>query len=294
MDLRRTTIPAAALTALLALLPLTAAAQPAPPPDDSAPAPVSARATGVATRADATPGAGAATPVHEVFWMNALRSDHDRRALRTAGSRMRTDVTHLRRAHVDIGVLAETAPDQRRDFRRMAGRTWALVGGGNVIDNVVLYRRSAFTPIGRQSMTIRYVHGQRIHVVIPVLQDKVSGGVIAVIPVHNPRIQDNPWRRISLAREVAKVKQLRRQHPDWQVMIAGDFNAEWTPSCAFTRIGMKSLLSTRRHCHRVLPIDQMYATPGLRPHAYRAVATSATDHRREYHAKVVLAAAAGA
>lgn len=229
-------------------------------------------------------------PVHEIFWMNVLRSNHDRRALRTAPSRMHTDVVHLRRAHVDIGVLAETAPDQRRDFRRLAGRTWALVGGGNVIDNVVIYRRSAFTPIGQESMTIRYIHGQRIHVAIPVLRDDVSGGVVAVIPVHNPRIQDNPWRRISLALEVAKVSQLRRQHPDWQVLIAGDFNAEWTPACAFTHIGLKSLIATRRHCHRVLPIDQMYATPGLRPHAYRAVATTATDHHREYHAKVVLPA----
>lgn len=282
MDLRRTTIPAAALTALLALLPLAAAAEPAPRAavPDTMPTPVS---TPVATVASTTP------VVHEVFWMNALRSNHDRRALRTAHSRMHTDVAHLRRAHVDIGVLAETAPDQRRDFRRLAGRTWALVGGGNTIDNVVLYRRTAFTPVGRESMTIRYVHGQRIHVAIPVLKDNKSGGMVAVIPVHNPRIQDNPWRRISLAREVAKIKQLRRQHPDWQVMIAGDFNAEWTPSCAFTHIGMKSLVSTRRHCHRVLPIDQMYATPGLKPHAYRAVPTPATDHHREYHAKIVLA-----
>ena len=220
--------------------------------------------------------------------MNALRSNHDRRARLTSRSRMHTDVSHLRRAHVDIGVLAETAPDQRRDFRRLAGRTWALVDGGNVIDNVVLYRRSAFTLIGRESMTIRYIHGQPIHVAIPVLQDKVSGGVVAVIPVHNPRIQDNPWRRISLAREVIKVKRLRRQHPDWQVIVAGDFNAEWTPACAFTHIGMKSLIATRGHCHRVLPIDQMYATAGLKPHGYRAVPTSATDHHREYHAKVVL------
>ena len=80
----------------------------------------------------------------------------------------------------------------------------------------------------------------------------------------------------------------RLPHPAWQVVIAGDFNAEWTPSCAFTHLGLASLLSTREHCHRTLPIDQMFATPGLRPHGYRAVRTSATDHHREYHAKLVL------
>lgn len=271
MDLRRTTtIRFAALTTFLALVPFSALGQPAPVPADGAD--------------------GAATPARQVrtfFWMNALRSDHDHHARVTADSRMRTNVTHLRRAHVDLGVLAETAPDQRRDFRRLAGDTWALVGGGNTIDNVVLYRRSAFTLIDRESLTIRYVHGQRIHLAIPVLRDTASGGVVAVIPVHNPRLKVGRWRAISLDKEVAKVKRLRRAHPDWEVVIAGDFNAEWTPSCAFTHIGMTSLVSTRQRCHKVLPIDQMYATPGLRPHGYRAVHTSATDHGREYHAKLV-------
>lgn len=271
MDLRRTTtIRLAALTALLSLFPFAASGQSAP-----------------AQSAPGSPSAPA-RQAHEFFWMNALRSNHDRHARTTADARMRTTITHLRKATTDLGVLAETAPDQRRDFRRLAGGTWALVDGGNRIDNVVFYRRSAFTQVGLQHLTIRYIHGQRIHLAIPVLRDEESGGVVAVIPVHNPRIRDNPWRRISLAREVAKVKQLRRQHPTWQVVIAGDFNAEWTPSCAFTHVGMSSLVSTRQHCHKILPIDQMYATPGLHPHGYRAVHTSATDHHREYHSKLVL------
>ena len=279
MDPRRTTI-RTALAALLTALPLTvlpplsslspASAEPAPTDDGSAPPPVSA-------------------PVlREFFWMNALRSNHDARARATAGSRMRTDIDHLRRGRVDFGVLAETAPDQRHDFRRLGGDTWALVTGGNAIDNVVFYRRSAFSLVDRESLTIRYVGGQRVRLAVPVLQDRDSGSRVAVIPVHNPRQKVGPWRRISLAREVAKVQQLRRRHPAWEVVIAGDFNAEWTPACAFTHIGLDSLVATRRTCHRRLPIDQMYATPGLRPHGYRGVPTSATDHHREYHATLVL------
>lgn len=268
MDLRRTTtIRFAALAATLTLLPWTASAEPASP-----------------TTADPP----ATAQVRQFFWMNALRSNHDRHARTSADSRMRTDVRHLRRSHVDLGVLAETAPDQRRDFRRLGGDTWALVDGGNTIDNVVFYRRTAFSRVGTESMTIRYVRGQRIHVTIPVLQDAATGTDVAVIPVHNPRQKAGRWRRISLAREVDEIRRLRRDHPAWQVVVAGDFNAEWTPSCAFTHIGLESLISTRAHCHRVLPIDQMFATPGLRPHGYRAVHTTATDHHREYHAKLVL------
>lgn len=280
MDLRRTTIRAAVLTAFLALIPLTAAAEPAPVEGDSVPSPPAAVA--------AAQPAAIHRQVREFFWMNALRSNHDRRARATADSRMRTNIAHLRRAHVDFGVLAETAPDQRRDFRHLGGSTWALVDGGNTIDNVVFYRRTAFRLLDRESLTIRYVHGQRIHLPIPVLADRATGAVVAVIPVHNPRLTVGPWRRISLDLEVARVKRLRREHPDWQVVVAGDFNAEWTPACAFTHAGMTSLVTTRQQCHRILPIDQMYATPGLRPHGYRVVPTTATDHRREYHAKLVL------
>ncbi|WGL51116.1 hypothetical protein P5P86_14235 [Nocardioides sp. BP30] len=273
------------LTALLAVLPLTAAAEPAPTDDGTAPAPPP-----VVVPAQPAAAQPATTPrrTRVFFWMNALRSNHDRHARATAGSRMRTDIAHLRRADVDFGVLAETAPDQRRDFRRLGGSTWALVDGGNAIDNVVFYRRTAFTLLERGSLTIRYVHGQRIRLPIPVLADRVTGAKVAVMPVHNPRISAGPWRRISLDREVTRLRQLRRRHPDWQIVVAGDFNAEWTPACAFTRAGMSSLVATRQRCHRILPIDQMYATPGLRPHGYRAVHTTATDHHREYHAKLLL------
>jgi hypothetical protein len=277
MDLRRTTIRSAALAALLIALPLAATAEPAPADDGPAPPPPLLAA------------APAPAPVmREFFWMNALRSDHDAHARATAGSRMRTDVDHLRRGRVDFGVLAETAPDQRHDFRRLGGDTWALVTGGNTIDNVVFYRRSALALVDREALTIRYVGGQRVRLAIPVLQDRATGNRVAVIPVHNPRQKVGPWRRISLAREVAKVRQLRRRHPAWEVVIAGDFNAEWTPACAFTHLGLDSLVATRHTCHRRLPIDQMYATPGLRPHDYRGVPTSATDHHREYHATLVL------
>lgn len=311
MDLRRTTIRSAALTALLAVLPLTAAAQSDPDRDAVRPAATLAAApyavpadTPVAVPVDPPPApadpppdssddqpvdaAPRARQLRTFFWMNALRSNHDRHARATAGSRMRTNVAHLRRGGIDFGVLAETAPDQRRDFRRLGGDTWALVGGGNTIDNVVFYRRSAFAMVGRESLTIRYVHGERVRLTVPVLRDRVSGGEVAVIPVHNPRLKVGPWRRISLEREVAKVQQLRRRAPGRAVVIAGDFNAEWTPACAFTRIGLLSPIATEQHCHRTLPIDQMYATPELRPHGYRRVHTTATDHHSEYHVKLRL------
>jgi hypothetical protein len=110
---------------------------------------------------------------------------------------------------------------------------------------------------------------------------------VAVIPVHNPQWHVGPWRSVSLRLELAKIRQLRRAHHDWQIIIAGDFNAEASAACGIMSLGLVSAAIDRRHCGRVRAIDQMYATPQLRPHAYRSVHTNATDHLREYHAKLV-------
>jgi endonuclease/exonuclease/phosphatase (EEP) superfamily protein YafD len=194
----------------------------------------------------------------------------------------------MRAAGTDLGVLAEVAGDQRAAFRRIAGPGWALVAGGNAVDNVVVYRRAAFTQVAHSSMTTRYNGGQRIHVRIPVLRDNATGTEVAVIPVHNPQWHVGPWRTISLRLEMAKIRQLRRAHHDWQIIIAGDFNAAGSSACGFLRRGLPSPAVTRRHCERLRAIDQMYATPSLSPHGYRSVHTDATDHHREYHAKLVL------
>jgi hypothetical protein len=231
---------------------------------------------------------GGHSQARRFFWMNALRSTAGARAHRTATSRMHLNVEHLRAAQVDFGVFAETEPDQRADFRRFAGSTYRLVTGHNRLDNVVFYRRSAFRLVDTLSMTTRYTHGERIHTAIPVLRDRVSGGVVAVIPVHNPKLSTSArWRALDLAKELARVQRLQRQHPSWQVVVAGDFNGEWTPACTFTRAGLVSPLVTAGRCRHVgKVIDQMFATPGLRPHGYRAVHTTATDHHREYHVTV--------
>lgn len=265
---RRTTTLPAALLALLILLVSTAVSAPAATADQGD---------------DHRP-----TQARRFFWMNALRSTAGARAHRTATSRMHLNVEHLRAAAIDFGVFAETEPDQRADFLRFAGSTYALVTGHNQLDNVVFYRRSAFTLVDTRSMTTRYTQGQRIHTAIPVLRDRVSGGIVAVIPVHNPKLSTSArWRALDLAKELARVQRLQRQHPSWQVVVAGDFNGEWTPACTFTRAGLLSPLVTADRCRHVgTIIDQMFATPGLRPHDYRAVHTSATDHHREYHVTV--------
>jgi hypothetical protein len=265
MHRRTTTLPAALLTLLI--LAVSAPAAIADPGDQRA---------------------GDHPQARRFFWMNALRSTAGVRAHRTATSRMHLNVEHLRTAQIDFGVLAETEADQRADFRRFAGSTYRLVTGHNRLDNVVFYRRAAFRLVDTLSMTTRYTHGERVNTVIPVLRDRVSGGVVAVIPVHNPKLSTSAhWRALDLAKELARVRRLQRQHPSWQVVIAGDFNGEWTPACAFTGAGLVSPLVSARRCRHVgSVIDQMFATPGLRPHDYRAVHTTATDHHREYHATV--------
>lgn len=274
---RRTTISAAALFALLlvafAAVPANAQTDPTDGTDGSA----------------GTAGAHP-TQVRRFFWMNAERSTASARAARTATSRMRTTVAALRSQAIDFGVLAETEPDQRADFRRLAGPTYRLVTGHNRLDNVVFYRPSAFRLLDTESMRTRYDHGQVIHTAIPVLQDRASGRVVAVIPVHNPKLTAaRHWRQVDLDREVARATRLQRQHPDWQVVVAGDFNGEWTPACAFTHAGLLSPLTGPGRCRHVgLIIDQMFATSGLDPRGYRAMRTSATDHHRAYRVKLTL------
>jgi endonuclease/exonuclease/phosphatase (EEP) superfamily protein YafD len=293
MDLRRTTtLRFAALSALFTVFAWTAATPANAGEATLAPTtPVTAPITAAGTAAGTPPGttSASARPARHTrtfFWMNAMRSNLDRRARATASARMRTDVRHIRRAGADLAVLAEVAGDQRAEFRRYAGDGWALVGGGNDVDNVVVYRRAAFTQVGHESMTTRYNGGQRIHVTIPVLRDDVTGTQVAVIPVHNPQWHTGQWRTVSLRLELAKVKQLRRTHRDWQIIIAGDFNAEASSACAFTHLGLRSPAVDKQHCGRLHAIDQMYATPQLRPHDYRSRPTPATDHRREYLAEL--------
>ena len=272
MDLSRTTtLRFAVLSALLVALPWAATPAPAAA-DEATPAPAAAQQV---------------RSVHAFFWMNAMRSNLDRRARATASSRMRTDVAHMRASHTDLAVLAEVAADQRRAFRRLAGPRRAMVTGGNAIDNIVVYRRTAFTEVAHTAMTTRYNGGQRIHVTIPVLRDNATGTEVAVIAVHNPQWNVGPWRAISIRAEVAKIKELRRTRPQWRVVIAGDFNAAGRSACAFARIGLASAFLSRSHCGRIKAIDQMYASPSLKPHDYRSVRTGATDHGREYHAKLV-------
>ena len=319
MSLRRTTtIRFAALATLLTVLPWAAnahsgcddascagtvrttsaitAPMAASVPLPSAPATDSTGSTGSTdsstdTATDVSPSTPtvAAKPLRvtrSFFWMNAMRSNLDWRARVTAADRMRTDVAHMREDKTDLGVLAEVAADQRADFRRLGGKTWAMVAGGNQIDNVVVYRRTAFTQVARSTMTTRYNDGLPIHVNIPVLRDNVTGTLVAVIPVHNPQWHAGPWRTVSLRLEMAKIRQLRRTHRDWQIVIAGDFNAAASSACGLMGLGLASAQVDRRHCNRVRAIDQMYATPRLQPHAYRSVRTTATDHLREYHARL--------
>lgn len=314
MDLRRTTtMRVAALSALFIAIPWVASAQsdcsseacatsvatspvaaavaiPSGSPSTSPSTAPGTAPSGSPSTASAVTGASAKPlrAVRSFFWMNAMRSNLDWRARVTAADRMRTDVTHMREDGTDLGVLAEVAADQRADFRRIGGDTWAMVTGGNQVDNVVVYRRTAFTEVAHTSMTTRYNGGQRIHVTIPVLRDTLTGTQVAVIPVHNPQWHAGPWRSVSLRLEMAKIRQLRRQHHDWRIVIAGDFNAEGSAACGFLHLGLASAAVDRRSCGRERAIDQMYASPQLQPHAFRSVPTNATDHRREYHAKLVL------
>lgn len=228
------------------------------------------------------PAAQAASAPHNFYWVNAQRASLTGKT--SAVKRMKNLVKYVKAARVDIGVLAEVEKVQRTTFAKNAPG-YGMVGGGNFLDNVVIYRKDTWTQVGAQAITTYYTRGQRIRTVIPFLRDR-SGAVVAVMPVHNPaadRVNDPAWRTKDMQIEQATAQAIAKAHPTWSVVIAGDFNETTRPACNFTAptVAMRTPATTFAACRTTptLRIDQFFSTPNVGLSNYRAPsARGISDH----------------
>lgn len=236
------------------------------------------------------PTSQAASP-HTFYWVNAQRASLTGKT--SAIRRTKNLVRFVKNAHVDIGVLAEVEQVQRTTFAK-AAPGYGLIGGGNALDNVVIYRKDTWTVIGQTSVTTYYTHGQRIRTVIPFLRDR-SGAVVAVMPVHNPAkdpAKDGTWRTKDMQIERETAQAIATAHPSWSVVIAGDFNETTRPACNFTAptVAMRTPPTTYDSCRTAknLKIDQFFATSNVGLSSYRVTSARGISD----HASMFLVAAA--
>lgn len=251
-----------------------------------------------------TPGSAGASVEHaehaEFVWLNAWADHHTRPGGDSAGAmdsgpRMRIVVRHLRRAHADLGVLAEVEAPQRRTFRRVAGREYALVTSGNALDNAVYYRRSAFRLVSAHTFTTYYFNGQRVRTPVVVLASQATGRRLAVIPMHSPADVPSYGRQVRWRQRNLRVVERRVDRLAVPVVVAGDFNDRTHSVCALTGAPARlaSPLGPHRRCRRSAPpIDQMYASRSIGLDHYRRISgprvRQATDHRHFYAVRLSL------
>ncbi|SFB84461.1 Endonuclease/Exonuclease/phosphatase family protein [Nocardioides terrae] len=233
---------------------------------------------------------GAPRATGTFFWANAWAAHHTeaRGGAAPGAERMRRLVRLVHRDDVHLGTLAEIEHSQVAAFRKAApeyslltadrGNTDGVFWLTDGYDVVETYRFRAFTYGGRRSP-----------VPVAVLRDRVSGALLAVIAVHNPR---DRWRDRALRRELEEVRRLRHVHgSDLSVFMAGDFNAGASVACRAHRARLYS--AGHRRCDSYAPIDQLLVDRHVRIRAYHRMTGARvhriTDHPAVYRARFAIA-----
>lgn len=130
---------------------------------------------------------------------------------------------------VDVAGLQEFQVTQQRVFRRVVGSTFAVYGHE---DNAVIWRRSDWSLVAGDTLTIPYFDGNPRKMPVVKLRSRSTGQVIVVVNVHNPA---HPWnerhRDTAMRIELAAVKAMRARGP---VFLVGDLN-ERAEACQAAR-----------------------------------------------------------
>lgn len=202
------------------------------------------------------PRATAASSVaFNVATFNVQGGSHTAAHGRASGtSRMKGDVSYLRKHQVRLVGFQELEGSQATSFRkRMHGR-WALVGApsrsGRSTDNrnAVAYRKASFTLEKKTSVPMWYFHGNRVNVPLVQLRSRSTGKVFWILNTHNPADVHGPagkWRAKSLKRELKAIHRLRADGET--VLFTGDMNDKQPFFCPATRSGMLHAASGGSH-----------------------------------------------
>lgn len=233
--------------------------------------------------------------------LNALGDSHTRRGghaafMASGTTRTRGAVALLRRHRVDVVGLQEFQPAQHAEFRRRAGRDYAIFPGPGWRQrnkqNAIAWRTSTFTLVRGFTRRMTYMGGHKVPMPVVRLRHRQTGQHVFVISVHNapgrfPAAQRH--RNAALSQQVALTKRLlRRGKP---VILTGDTNDRERFFCPYTaRTPMHAAAggshTKRRGCQpppgRIARVDWVFGSPDVRFSGYRFVRSPlvrrTTDH----------------
>jgi hypothetical protein len=216
------------------------------------------------------------------FWGNAWAAHHTAPHGPSSGAaRMRRLVRLVVDSRAELGALAEIERRQIAAFRRAAHGYRLFVGGRGTTDGV-LWRTSDYDLVEAYRFRGFSYGGRRVRVPVTVLSDRATGGLLAVMAVHNPR---DRWNARAYRRQMAEVRRLRRAYDHRiSVFVAGDFNAGAWAACRAHRSRLFS--AGHRRCDGWAPIDQLLTDRHVRIRRYRSLTgrrvDRITDHRVLY------------
>ena len=210
-----------------------------------------------------TPGAG--TFVIATF--NTLGHSHtapggDKQSWADSGPRTRGLAALLARQAPEVIGLQEFQGPQAQLFAQITGSGWARYG---IQDNVILWRRTSFTPVSTDTVAIPYFHGHPRQMPVVRLRHLSTGQVITVIDVHNPADVHGPagrWRAAAIAAERAVVT--RERAAGRAVFLIGDLNDRAPAYCALTQ---ETLMTSASTSPRAVPRPEGSKASGCRPPA---------------------------
>jgi endonuclease/exonuclease/phosphatase family metal-dependent hydrolase len=247
---------------------------------------------------DAVAPAASKRPSFVIASLNALGDSHTRRgghaAFMASGvTRTRHAVNLLRRYRIDVVGLQEMQPAQHRQFRRSAGRQFAMFPGPGrrpKNHNTVAWRTSTFDFVSGRLARITYMNGRKAPMPVVRLRHRTSGQHIYVVSVHNAPGRFPAAQRLrnrALNQEVALTKKLLRQ--GIPVFLTGDMNDRERFFCPYTRrTPMKAAAggSNRGRCQpppgRIARVDWVFGSRDVRFSKYRFIKSPlvrrTTDH----------------
>lgn len=172
---------------------------------------------------------------------NALGSNHTapggtRAALPSGVQRTGGMIDRLRFYRPDIIGLQELQRSQRATLTARVGTRYGSYG---VLDNSIMWRRSAFTLLDQTALTIPYFGGHPRR--MPVVRLRLTGTstVVTVIDVHNPAsVHGNASRFRAEAVQVERAF-VEREHARGRVVfLLGDFNDREQAFCPLAAGGV--------------------------------------------------------
>lgn len=190
-------------------------------------------------------------------------------------TRMRWATDQLRGHDISVAGLQEFQTEQFYTFNSVAGGEYAVypgaAGGRDGVQNSITWRRSDWTVVEANTLSVPYFDGGRMPMPYVLLRHLTTGQHVWFANFHNPADAHGPAqgaRDAAMAMEINLFNQLRAD-TGYPVVSTGDFNERDTVLCRFaTGAAMTSAdggYADSAGCHlpRPMQVDWIFGTPEL-------------------------------